>query len=91
MNKFFKGISYGFNRNLGVNDRIIRAALGIGILLIWSLGFISGAFGVTLVILGVMILATAIFARCGVTYWMNICTIPKQEKERLDAKGIKYE
>ncbi len=91
MNRFLKGLSYGFSRNLGRNDRIIRTIIALAVLASWAFGAISGTIGIILGVLAIMILGTAASARCGVTYWMNACTISEKEKAQLDAKGIKYE
>lgn len=91
MNRFLKGLSYGFSRNLGKNDRIIRTVIALLVLASWAFGAISGTIGIILGVFAIMILGTAASARCGVTYWMNACTISENEKAQLDAKGIKYE
>ena len=91
MNRFLKGLSYTFNRNLGRTDRMIRLVLALAVLATWYGGIISGLLGTILGVLAIMILATAAVARCGVTYWMDANTMSENEKKRLDAKGIKYE
>ena len=91
MNRFLKGLSYGFSRNLGKNDRIIRTVIALAVLASWDFRAISVTVGIILGVFAIMILGTAASARCGVTYWMNACTIPEKEKAQLDAKGIKYE
>ena len=91
MNRFIKGLSYGFSRNLGKKDRIIRTVIALAVLTSWAFGAISGTFGILLGLLAIMILGTAATARCGVNYWMNTSTVPEQEKIELDKKGITYE
>ena len=91
MNRFFKGLSYTFNRNLGTTDRIIRTLLAVGALVAWYFGTIPGVIGTIVAVFSVMILGTAATARCGVTYWMDANTMSTEEKKALDAKGIKYE
>ena len=90
-NRFLKGLSYGFNRNLGKKDRIIRSIIAISMLISWVLGFIPGTIGIVLGIFSLMILGTALSARCGVTFWLNASTISEKEQLELDKKGIKYE
>ncbi len=91
MKRFFKGLSYTFHRNIGKTDRIIRVVSALVILASWYFGLVAGITGTLLGIFAIMILGTAASARCGVTYWMNANTMSKNEKQELDAKGIKYE
>lgn len=91
MNRFLKGLSYTFRRNLGTTDRLIRVVLALGVLAAWSFGMVSGIVGTVLAIFSVMILGTAAVSRCGVTYWMDANTMSEKDKQRLDAKGISYE
>lgn len=91
MNRFFKGLSYTFNRNLGKTDRIIRTALALAGIGAWYLGTMPGIVGSIIVIFSIMILGTAAIARCGVTYWMDANTMSAKEKKELDIIGIKYE
>lgn len=91
MNRFFKGLSYTFNRNLGKTDRIIRVVIALFVLSAWYFGVVSGILGTILGILALMILGTAAVSRCGVTYWMDANTMTESEKQNLDAKGINYE
>lgn len=91
MNRFFKGLSYTFNRNLGKTDRIIRVILAMFVLVTWCFGIVSGTLGTILGIFALMILGTAATSRCGVTYWLDANTMTKAEKQNLDANGILYE
>ncbi|MEM8968759.1 MAG: hypothetical protein AAGE93_20250 [Bacteroidota bacterium] len=83
MNRFAKGLSYTFRRNLGIEDRVILVS--------WFFGLITGVMGTVLGILAIMILGTTASARCSVTYWMDINTMNREEKKSLDAKAIRYE
>lgn len=91
MRRFIKGLSYSFNRNIGIEDRVIRMVIALAVLASWFFGVISGVVGVVLGIIALMILGTAAVARCGVTYWMNANTMSKAEKKKLDDKNICYE
>lgn len=91
MNKFIKGLSYTFKRNLGKTDRVIRTFAAIGVLITWYFGAVTGIIGTVIAVFAIMILGTAATARCGVTYWMDANTMSDQEKITLDAKGIPYE
>lgn len=91
MNRFLKGLSYGFSRNLGKKDRIIRTVIALAVLASWAFGIVSGTIGIILGVLSLMILGTAASARCGVNYWMKNSTISEKERAELDNKGITYE
>lgn len=91
MNRFFKGLSYTFNRNIGKIDRFIRVVLAVAVIVSWYLGLVTGLVGTLLTIFAIMILGTAATARCGVTYWLNANTMSLKEKQTLDKKGILYE
>lgn len=91
MNRLITGITYQFSRNLGWQDRLIRAIGGIAVLAAYQLGWISGTLGIVLSVFALMIIATAVVARCGVCYIGGACTIGSNERATLDAKGIKYE
>ncbi len=91
MNRFQKGLSYTFRRNIGIEDRMIRTVVAVAILLAWIFGVVAGVVGTILGILAIMILGTAASARCGVTYWMKANTMGQAEKNSLDKKHICYE
>ena len=91
MNRFIKGLSYTFKRNLGRTDRLIRTIAAVAALIAWYFGATSGIIGTVIAVFGFMILGTAATARCGVTYWMDANTMSDQEKKTLDAKGVQYE
>jgi len=91
MNRFIKGMSYTFHRNLGWQDRLIRVLLAAAAISSWYFGVIAGTIGLILAIMGFMILGTAALSRCSITYFMNKNTMSAKEKARLDAKGVKYE
>ena len=91
MNRFTKGLSYTFKRNIGIKDRVIRTVIAVAVLISWSFGEIGGVVGTVLGVLAIMILGTAAYARCGVTYWMNANTMSETEKKNLDKQNIRYE
>ena len=80
MNRFIKGLSYTFKRNIGIKNRVIRTVIAVAVLISWSFGEIGGVVGTVLGVLAIMILGTAAYARCGVTYWMNANTMSEKEK-----------
>ncbi len=91
MNRFLKGLSYTFRRNIGKTDRIIRTCIALFFLGLWYLEVVTGLAAVFIGIYAIMILVTAAFARCGITYWLDVNTMSEAEKRALDAKGIQYE
>jgi hypothetical protein len=91
MNRFFKGMSYTFNRNLGWQDRLIRFGFALLAISSWYFGIITGIIGVILAVSGFMILGTATISRCSITYFMNANTMGEAEKSKLAEKGIQFE
>ena len=91
MNRVFKGLSYSFKRNLGWQDRLIRAVISIAVLASLYFGYFAGTLGLVLGIIAFMILGTAAVSRCSLTYMANSNTMGDAEKSKLDAKGISYE
>ena len=91
MKRFINGLTYGFKRNLGKKDRLIRAIISVMVLTTWAFGWLTGIAGLVLGILALMVLATAFAARCGINYWLNINTMSSAEKKSLDLKSIDYE
>ena len=91
MNRFIKGLTYTFNRNLGRLDRILRTSIAFVVISTWYFGLIPGIIGSVIGILALMILGTAVISRCGVTYWLDANTMSQEEKKEFDLKGISYE
>ncbi|MCX7820574.1 MAG: DUF2892 domain-containing protein [Brevinematales bacterium] len=67
-----------FKTNEGVIDRIIRAILGIG-LIVGAL-FLQGILKIVLIIIGIILLITAITGFCGlyVLFGINTCSTKKK-------------
>ena len=91
MNRFLKGLSYTFKRNIGWKDKVIRTVIAIGILAAWGFGNITGVIGTALGIFALMLLGTVATSRCGVTYWLDANTMSDKEKQKLDEKQVGYE
>ncbi|MEM8534876.1 MAG: DUF2892 domain-containing protein [Chloroflexota bacterium] len=91
MKRLTTGMSYTFNRNLGWQDRLIRAVGSLGILTLYGFGIFSGPIGLILAILAGMVLVTAVISRCSICYIAGVCTIGPKERMKLDNSGIKYE
>lgn len=92
MNKFIKGITYSYNRNIGWQDRTIRTIVGIlattGSVYLFRTNLLAS------ILLGVLAFAqfgTVLSARCIMCYFAGKCTIDSKEKRALEAKAIPYE
>ena len=91
MKRFIKGLSYTFHPNLGRKDRLIRAVIAMMVLIAYTFDWLTGMVGIIISVLALMILATSLVARCGVTYWFNANTMTLEEKKSLELKGVDYE
>lgn len=92
MNRFIKGITYSYNRNIGWQDRTIRTIVGI-IAIIGAIYYYKTNL-LASILLGVLAIAqfgTVLSARCIICYFAGKCTIDNKEKKVLDAKAIQYE
>ncbi len=92
MNKFIKGITYSYNRNIGWQDRTIRTIVGVlaivGAIYFFKTNLLASIlFGV----LAIAQLGTVLSARCIICYFAGKCTIDNKEKKVLQAKAIPYE
>ena len=50
--------------NIGTADRAIRAIVGIAALATWFLGLVEGALGIIVLVVGVVMIATAVLRWC---------------------------
>ena len=91
MKRFITGLTYGFSRNIGLKDKIIRTLAASALITGWFFGIATGVLGIVLFVFAIMLLGTVASSRCGVTYWLDGNTMSTAEKEKLDNKGIKYE
>ena len=91
MRRLLKALSYTFARNLGRTDRWVRAVIGALLFVPYFSGLVTGSVGIALAVLGGMLIATALLARCSISYMANGCTIPFAERKSLDARNIRYE
>ena len=92
MNRFFKALSYTFGRNLGRVDRRIRAVAslaGLGVAAYLAFEASLRTLGIVVAVLSSMILATAIVARCSITYMVGANTMSGDEAANLRARGVK--
>lgn len=92
MNRFMKGITYSYNRNIGWQDRTMRTIVGI-LAAIAAVYFFRTNL-LASILLGVLAVAqfgTVLSARCILCYFTGRCTIGDKEKRSLEAKAIPYE
>lgn len=92
MKRFFKAMSYTFGRNLGRVDRRVRAIssiAGLGVAAYLTLETSLRTVGIVAAVLSTMILATAIVARCSITYMCSANTMSGEEEADLRARGVK--
>jgi hypothetical protein len=92
MPKILKGVTYAYQRNIGWQDRTVRAILGT-MALIGAIHFYPQDV-ITSAVLALLFLAqvvTVLFSRCMICYFMGACTITASEKRALKAKGSGYE
>jgi len=89
--KLLKGITYGFNRNIGIQDRIIRTLIGI-IAMFGAIYFSSSntTYSIGLGILAIAQFGTVLSSRCIMCYFLGACTIDNNEKKSLKNRGIKF-
>lgn len=68
-----------FKVNEGLVDRIIRAILGTGLILV-SLFLLQGILKIILIILGIILIITAITGFCGLyaLFGINTCSVKKK-------------
>ncbi len=50
--------------NVGTADRTIRAIVGIAALAAWFFGLVEGTLGIIVLVVGVVMIATAVFRWC---------------------------
>jgi hypothetical protein len=50
--------------NIGTADRTIRAIVGIAALAAWFFGLVEGTLGIIVLVVGVVMIATAVFRWC---------------------------
>ncbi|MBQ0734204.1 YgaP family membrane protein [Aquimarina celericrescens] len=92
MNKFIKGITYSYYRNIGWQDRTIRTTVGI-LAVVGAIYFFktNASVSIVLVVFAIAQFGTVLSARCIMCYFAGKCTIDSKEKKALQAKAIPYE
>jgi hypothetical protein len=63
-------------KNLGTADRIVRVLLAITFAVLYFTGTITGTFGLVLVVLGGIFLATSLISWCPIYAVLGIKTSP---------------
>lgn len=52
------------NKNMGTLDRVVRIVLAAAVIVLFSIGRISGAAAVVLIVLAIALLATGLIGTC---------------------------
>lgn len=60
--------------NMSVLDRVIRAIVGVVLLVLYLLGFLAGGLGIAAVVLGAILLITGIVGFCPLYALLKIST-----------------
>ena len=92
MENILRGLTYSYGRNVGWQDRTIRAIFGL-ICLGGTIYFYSTNFKVA-AILGALFLAqliTVTSSRCVICFFLGRCTITGSEKSALRSRNIRFE
>ena len=71
-----------FAPNVGAVDRVVRAAVGLGLVALGVSAVDATALRVALVGTGVATLATGVLARCSIYYLLGFSTCPISGKPR---------
>lgn len=50
--------------NMGTVDRAIRIIAGVAAVLAWALGFLQGTVGIVALVVGIVLIATAVLRWC---------------------------
>lgn len=92
MKKLIKGLTYGYNRNIGWLDRTIRTMAGIAAT-IGAFYFLktNATYSIVLGVFATAQFWTALSAKCIICFFIGQCTISYKEKQTLESKGIKFE
>jgi hypothetical protein len=66
-------------KNMGGTDRILRIVLAVVFAVLYFTGTVSGTFGVVLLILGAVFLATSLISFCPLylPFGINTCKVKK--------------
>lgn len=66
--------------NVGTLDRIVRIALAIVCSVLYFTGVVTGTWGIVLLVVGGMLLLTALVGTCGLYMMLGIRTCPMPHK-----------
>jgi hypothetical protein len=92
MNKILKALTYSYKRNIGWQDRAVRAIFGIlslaGVFYFYPLNI---TVSLALAALFLAQVVTVFSSRCPICYFMSVCTITTSEKRSLTARGLQFE
>jgi len=68
-------------KNVGTIDRIIRGLIGVVLVAVYFLGMAEGTMAIVALVVGVVMLGTAILSRCPPYALLGINTCPIHSKE----------
>ncbi|HPM32454.1 MAG TPA: DUF2892 domain-containing protein [Chryseolinea sp.] len=92
MNKLTKGLTYSFHRNIGWQDKTIRAFVGLTAIVYAIYLFpLNPGYTIALGILAAAQLFTIAASRCIICYLAGSCTITGTEIKFLQRRGIPFE
>jgi hypothetical protein len=66
-------------KNMGTTDRIIRTIAAIVFSVLYFTGTVTGTFGLVLLVLGAVLLATSFISFCPLYVLLGTNTCPKKE------------
>lgn len=63
------------NANVGTLDRVLRIVIGIVLAVLYFNGTVAGGLGITLLIVGIVLILTALFRWCPIwkAFGVNTC------------------
>jgi hypothetical protein len=66
-------------KNMGATDRVIRAALAIAMITLYTTGIVTGAFGIVLLILAAVFILTSVVSFCPLYLPFGLNTMKKDQ------------
>lgn len=66
-------------KNIGQMDKVVRLSVALAILVLYSLGIVSGTVGLVFLTLAALLALTSLFGFCGLYTLLGISTCPMQK------------
>ncbi|MFV0392092.1 MAG: DUF2892 domain-containing protein [Paludibacteraceae bacterium] len=70
-----------YKSNVGTADRIIRLLLAMTLIILFYLGILPNIFGIIVLILALLLVATCLISYCPIYKLMNVSSIFKKKRE----------